>query len=332
MPQSTSQRAQKAQNRLFIFPYLFALITGLAACGGGDDGEPGPIPPTNQEIDTSTESIVNVTGDTTNAFDLGTFASTEAERAFDFQDAVVGLATTTNVHYCSSPDPLNVDTGNGNVTFIHVDEDPPGRSTNDSHTTNYNNCQSNTRVLNGSSSFTIVELVGVPFEPATAWTLTTTGTTDLTITFPTNERIVKSNYNFSSSTADGVQFTRSVNGTSEKTRTINSELRTSSSVFNLLRDWNMSTNAYTKEIDISRTGSFGTRARKTLTPLAGVGGPPETGILQLTDTAVTGEISITTYTALGGGNVLVEVDSNGDGVIDTTTETTWSALWQLNFI
>ncbi len=327
MPQSIPQRAQ---NRLFIFP-LFALITSLVACGGNDDGEQEPLP-NNQEIDTSTESLVNVTGDTTNAFDLGAFANTDVQRAFNFQDTVVGLATTTNVQYCSSPDPLNVDTGNGNVTFTHVDEDPPGRSTNDSHTTNYNNCQMGTRALNGSSSFTVVELVGVPFESATAWTLTTTGTTDLTITFPTNERTVKSNYNFSSSTADGVQFTRSVRGTSEKTRTLNSVLRTSSSVFNVLRDWNVSTNAYTKEIDISRTGSFGTRERKTLTPLAGVGGPPETGVLQLTDTTLTGETSMTTYTALGGGNVLVEVDSNGDGVIDTTTETTWSALWQLNFI
>jgi hypothetical protein len=272
-----------------------------------------------------------VTGDT-NIFDLGTFASAEVERAFKFQDAVVALATTTDVQFCSSPDPLNVDTGNGNITFIHVDEDPPGRSTNDSHTTNYNNCQSNTRVLNGSSSFTVVELTGVPFEPATAWTLTTTSTTDLTITFPTNERVVKSNYNFSSSTADGVQFTRLVNGTSEKATTINSVLRSSSSIFNFLRDWNIDTNAYVKEIDITRTGRFGTRMKKTLTPLAGAGGPPETGVLQLTNTAPTGEVSITTYTALGGGNVLVEVDSDGDGVIDTTTETTWSTLRRLNFI
>jgi len=170
----------------------------------------------------------------------------------------------------------------------------------------------------------------VPYTPATAWTLTTSAMTDITVIFATGDQVVKSNYDFSSNTADGIQISRSTNGSSTRSFNNGGTLRVSSSDFAVAVDRNIGTGAYVKNIDISRTSSFGSRMTKTLTPLAGVSGPPDTGVLQVTRTDSANATLITTYTALSGGNVRVNVDSDDDGVIDTTTDTTWAALWQLN--
>ena len=306
---------------------LVAAVFHLSACMSGA-GDSGTGDRNNNGTDASTGSIgsiVDINGDSSD-FDLITFTNTEVQNALKRQNEMDTLAISTDTFYCDSPDPILIDTGNGSVTYTHVDEDPPGQSTNDSYSTTYDNCNQITRSINGFSSFTVNDQTGIPYQPGTAWTLTTTFATSLTITFVNGEQVMDTNFTYSIGTVDGINFIRSALGNNMQSISFDGTSNVSSGNYEITVEFNNATGGYSRNINIIRSGNFGTRSTRTLSPLAGAGGPPETGVLQVTITTTTGETSVGTYTGLGGGNVLAEIDSDNDGIIDITQQITWAEV------
>lgn len=304
-----------------------AIAVNLGACSGSTDDNDAPSAKTDNDPENNQPigGIVDIRGDN-NAFDLLAFTDNETENALANQNELGILATTTSTYYCNSPDPMNIDAGFGSISYTHVDEDPPGQSTGDSYSTVYDNCDQVTRSMNGFSSFTIDEQTGIPYQPGSAWTLTTTAATDLTLLYANGEQVIQADLTYSTGTADGVVFTRSVNGTNSQSIMFDGIGNSSSGIYTISIDSNITTREYSKNIDISRTGAFGVRMTKTLQPLVGINGPADSGILQITTTNPAGQTSVATYTGLGGGAVLEEIDLDNDGVIDSSQETTWAAV------
>ncbi len=84
---------------------------------------------------------------------------------------------------------------------------------------------------------------------------------------------------------------------------------------------NLATNQYTMTLS-GVVGSFGTFRVSTPIALQGVGdGDPTVGVLK-----IEGADSSMTVVPQSDGHVRLDVDSNGDGVTDTTINTTWAAL------
>ncbi|MBI3774617.1 MAG: hypothetical protein HY273_03530 [Gammaproteobacteria bacterium] len=276
-------------------------------------------------VDTSTTDIADATN-------YATLAADEVQHALNYAD-LQGVAVTT-VYYCSSPAPLTTDTGKGSISVTVNDVDPAGRSTGDSYTTTYNQCVQFGRTLDGSSTFTIDALTGVPYSPAPAiWSIATTAESNMTITSTTSSRTEKSKYTFSNGSTDGVTYTKVAEGTSTGSVTRAAVTTAQSSNFKMTLAENHNTNLYTHTMLVDRKGGArGDVLIETPAPLVGplgsFGRAPDSGSIKVTRTTVATATtpatkSITTITAIGGGNARVEVDSNGDGVIDTTTTVAW---------
>lgn len=305
-----------------------AVLISINGCmsGAGDDQIESSNSANNPNNHGNIGSIVDI-NDNQDSFDLITFTDAEVQNALHQQNQVDTLAVSTDTYYCNSPDPTAIDTGNGSITYTHVDEDPPGQSTNDSYATTYDNCNQGTRSIIGFSSFTVNEQTGIPYQPGTAWSITTTSATNLTLTFPNGEQVIDTSFTYSNGTVDGVTFVRTVLGSNSQSISFDGIGNSSSGIYDITRQNYTSTGEYSRDINISRSGDFGLRMTQTLTPLTGISGtPPESGVLQLTITTPTGVTSVGTYTGLGGGNVLAEIDSDNDGVIDSTQQTTWAGV------
>ena len=180
--------------------------------------------------------------------------------------------------------------------------------------------------MNGFSNFIVNEQTGIPYQPGTAWSVTTTSATNLVLAFINGEQIMDTTFTYSTTT-DGVTFVRSVAGNNTQSITFDGVGNASSSIYDITRQNNTVTGEYIRSINITRSGSFGLRMTQTLSPLIGISGtPPESGVLQLTITTPTGQTSVGTYTGIGGGNVLAEIDNNNDGIIDSSQQTIWAGV------
>lgn len=284
---------------------------------------PGCYAPQEQDKPSDTARGATDLADSTN---IAALAGDEVLLALSLGD-LQGLAVTT-VSYCNSPAPLITDTGNGSISVTVDDIDPPGRSAGDSYTTTYTNCVQFSRTLSGSSKFTIVTLTGDPTLPPPAiWSIATTAVSDLTITLATSSRTEKSSYSFTNGTLDGVAYSRVAAGTSSGSVTRAGVTTIQSGNFKNTLDSNYNLNTYTYTMLVDRKTGTGDVLIETPVPLAGTLGTlvksPTSGTLKVTRSTGT-TLSITTTTAIGGGNARVDVDSNGDGVIDSTSTVPWS--------
>ena len=283
-----------------------------------------------QAVDTSAP-----TTDIADATNYATLAADEVQHALNYAD-LQGVAVTT-VYYCSSPAPLTTDTGNGSISVTVNRADTTKPSVNDSYTTTYNQCVQFGRTLNGTSKFTIAALTGVPFSLAPAiWSIATIAESDMTITSTTSSRTEKSKYTFSNGSTDGVTYTKIAEGTSSGSVTrgpVTAPVTTTqSSNFKMTLADNHNTNLYTHTMSVGRKTDTRDVLIDTPTPLVGklgtFGTAPDSGSIKVTRTTVATATtpatkSITTITVTTGGNARVDVDSNGDGVIDSTSTVTW---------
>jgi len=246
-------------------------------------------------------------------------------------------AAATTVHFCSSPDPLNVDAGNGSVTYINNDIDPPGRSTGDNVETIYANCTHSVLltgevVIDGSIRYVVNDLHGAPAQ-TDVWNIDTTATANLTVSTPLASRTTTSNFNLQYGSTDGVVVTRAIKGDASYVQSIAGMQSEISRVYDAVYTEDKASQTYESRFDVTRENAgIGSKRYATTPALSGpVGQPPESGAMTVTE-AIAGVTSIVTITALGTGNVQVDTDSNGDGVIDQTEQTTWSdigRLWQV---
>lgn len=243
--------------------------------------------------------------------------------------AFSALVVTTDTFFCSSPDPANVDTGNGSITITRDDKDPAGRSAGDTVTTKFNNCVQFGQTLNGTRSNSVDALTGTPFAVA-PWSLSTTRSTDMTSAGTNRSTVEKSTSTVKVSSPDNLVNTQNVTGEGTTTTTRGTAApvtRNQKFTINTVTDLNTFTTK--KDLDIqSSTDTGATRSVKTVQPLQGsMGGPPDSGVLEIKEVdAAAGVNRLVRVTAQPNGQAQVEIDNNGDGTIDTTVTTSWFAV------
>jgi len=226
--------------------------------------------------------------------------------------------------------------GGGTMTQIVDDVDPVGLSTGDTRSTVYANCArdaAGVNITNGSRGFTTDEVIGTPFIDATWVSRSTMFRNNFvrTNTASGNSRTTDGSTTTGISITDNNLVSQQANGSGSTSRT-NATTSTSSNYdFNLDFNWDVTAQVYeivfNVNVESTNTQSTGSTVVTNI-PITGVlGQAPNAGQLtfqRLTDAVV---VSIVTGTAQADGTVLVEVDNNADGVIDTSTvETDWSGV------
>lgn len=238
------------------------------------------------------------------------------------------MAITTTTFFCSSPDPANVDTGNGSITITRDDQDPVGRSTGDSVTETFNACVQFNRTVSGTKTDTVVSMTGLPFVTA-PWNMETKRATNLTIDNTTRQTKEESTATVKAASVDGVTTQRGVTGTATVSVTDADGTTTRTRTFNVETTTNLSTLTLSKSFDVTSSVPGGrSLSTKTLAPISGsFGAAPDSGIIEIREQdAATGTNRIVRITAQPQGLALVEVDDNGDGVIETSVSVTWRAV------
>ncbi len=237
------------------------------------------------------------------------------------------LAITTTTFFCNSPDPQNIDAGNGSITSTVDDQDPLGISTGDSVTTTFNQCTQFGRTLNGTRTHTIDSLTGQPYV-TTPWSIETTRASDLTITASERTVSTKNVSTMIANSEDGVIITRSISGTGTRTVTNVNGSMTRDHDFTIITTQDFDLQTSTKSFSISGSrDNGGTRNINTVTPLTGsLGEPPTSGVVEIGETIPgVGLTSFIRITAQPDGQALIEIDRDNDGVMDLTVTVPWFA-------
>jgi len=228
-------------------------------------------------------------------------------------------------------------TGGGTMTRTVDDVAPPGPSTGDTRTTTFNNCVrglNGATTLNGSRGFSTDLAQGMPFVDPSWSTKTTMFRNNLVSENTNNGTSRTSNGNTSTEiivdAGGSIQQIATGNGSTARTN-INGQ---SSSNYNFSLDfsWDTIANTYNWNINIDVNSNSieqqGT-VLSTLTPVTGSSGQgPTSGQLSVTKSSNGTTTNIVTLTAQLDGSVLVETDSNADGIVDTSViEANWSSVF-----
>jgi len=329
MKQSTAQQL-----------WLYSAIMALNACGGGGTGITTPnersLTETPQEPSQSLTQAEALRLANDEVATLAEFSgapsgdATSIEGVIDtFNTSTMGavgtLAVTTSTFFCSSPDPQNVDTGNGSVTITNDDQDPPGRSTGDTVTTAFAQCNQFGSIVNGSTSNKINLVTGEPFVTA-PWVIDLTRTTDLSRTGTSRSSTNKSTSSSRSESTDGVVIVSTSTGQGTRSRTDAAGVKTDfTSQFSSKSTTDLNQQTKTSEFDMTSVEGTSTRTAKTATPIAGpLNGAPTSGVIEIKETdSAAGVNRLVRVTMQTDGTALVEIDSNGDGTVDQTFTAPW---------
>ena len=127
---------------------------------------------------------------------------------------------------------------------------------------------------------------------------------------------------------DGVTYSSLAEGVSNESVRRGDTTKTQTNAFTIKVTDNLNTGMYEQTILVKKKGDKLEVLIETPTPLIGalgtLGDAPDSGSIKITRTNSDGDKSITTITALANGKARVDVDRNGDGVIDKTTTVAWS--------
>ena len=231
--------------------------------------------------------------------------------------------------------------GGGTRTTIIDNQAPPWPSQGDLNTVVYDNCLNGGTTINGQRSSLVEVMVGNQFID-TDWSLKTTLTRDITRTANVTGNVssvvgqssesmtVTNNTNYVQvSTGNQVNIRPNSGSNSGPNTGINVNVEDTVS-HNITYAWeDVPTGAYQWDFEVRTTSTnpiFPDAVTKSLVTLSGPNNqPPETGKIEITKTQ-TDVINVTTITALGAGAVLIEVDVDNDGIIDSSVESTWSQV------
>lgn len=218
--------------------------------------------------------------------------------------------------------------GGGTVTDTQDNVPPPWYSEGDSYTTTYAACVVGDTQTDGSQSYSVDVLQGQPYIDV-SWSSGTTIARDLTRTNLVTGDVSYAIGSMSESltVVDNIQFTQVTAGESNRNWFNNGVEQVGVESYNVTYAWDENTQIFQWDFVVSSTNmALGDSSAQTVTTLTGtIGQPPEQGSFTTSKTSF-GTTTTSTITAIGGGNVLVETDSDGNGVIDLTSETTWNQL------
>ncbi|MFQ5468685.1 MAG: hypothetical protein ACE5EH_00115 [Gammaproteobacteria bacterium] len=197
-------------------------------------------------------------------------------------------------------------------------------SANDTFTITFNNCVDATSTANGTASLTGFNLTGDPSLPGTIWSMTSTFTfTNLQITEAGETISTNGSMRFNSASTNGALETATIT-TSSLTITDGSETVI---LDNLTIDTTLDTNTLATTLTFNGVVDSSIDGRVTVTTITTLQG------LDTDDYPGTGAIKVSganntsvTLTAVDNTNVRLAVDADGDGITDSTINTTWTAL------
>lgn len=305
--------------------------TGGGSTGGGSSATPVALSTTNASaaaaavadaaflVTGTSEPLANVpTGvvvSSGGSFKLNEFLSTQLHTLNSVKGSItptpVGVQTTTT---------LNCSLG-GTLSIGLNDADNSGAaSTGDTFTLTFASCNEDGAILNGSISASNLVLTQTS---STAYAFSGLITiSNLSYVDGFDSGALTGSMTFSESSSDSITVTTTLNISS--LAATGSETLTITNLATTIVQ-NTATGAYSLSIASGTVNSAklgGTVTITTLTPLQAVGAAyPHAGSLK-----ITGASSSITLTALSSTNVRILVDSNNDGVTDSTINTTWTAL------
>lgn len=325
---------------------LGVLVCGLAACGGGGGGgtTPGTISTVFPALALTAANAVEVSGevattgdDTIGAGEIGTdiitgvVVDTAESPALSAVarwslDTVQGLrdnlaASVTGVIVSDTV----ACSGGGSISVTWDDADNNSVfSSGDTFSMTFNNCIEMGVTIGGALALSGFVINGDP-NVDIAWNMSAAFTfTALTINDGTTSERIDGNMSYSIATLNGDDFDVAISGTQLVYRegVYTTTLRNYSYGYTEEISSGLFSLEYAGTMDI---GSLSGRVSfTTTTPFTG------TAILDNWPTAgvllITGDNSTITVEALGGDNVRLSIDSNGDGGVDQTLDTTWTAL------
>lgn len=317
-----------------------AVLGLLAGCGGGGGGggnnnNGGPITAQNapvvasaaqSAIDDSSSGgavgtdffVASVSGGPAKDFSLAELAIDQVVR-FRSKSQSAGLVTPAATVGC---------TDGGSVTDVFSNNDTnPEFTAGDTLSLTFDNCVEGGIFIDGRLTLALTSLTGDPAGFASDYSLT------IAIMF--NNFVV--NGDGQSSEIDGSLTVSASRSGNTETVTVSSSSLTFRdtgipsnpvrvlSGFSVTEIYNDTTGSYTISVtgtlNDSRVG-FNVMAT-TITPLASDGfSNPTSGSIRLT----AGDGTSVTLTATGGDTVRLDVDTNGDGTIDSIINTSWTAL------
>ena len=320
---------------------VFLLAGSLVACGGGGGGGGGGGS-SSSPLSINSSNAGQVASEAYGAADL---AVTGATSTTDMVTFSVGTASSPTFNLRKFADdylqrmrsrgssqmvtaqavhdyPYDCESGNLNDSWNDADNNFVD-SAGDSYSTTYNNCVEGGITMNGGVSATLGTLAGDTF-----------GDYQISGSFSFNNLSIS--YSGFTVTIDGdMTYSASRTGSDVSATLQISSLTTadpsgSSAIANATLQYSLNESTlaylYTISATLSGTAIGGQVTVATTTPFAGTGaGYPESGSMRVTGAGG----SSVTVTAIGGASVRLDVDSNGDGVVDSTSTTTWAALESL---
>ncbi|MDH5546667.1 MAG: hypothetical protein OEZ43_13820 [Gammaproteobacteria bacterium] len=218
--------------------------------------------------------------------------------------------------------------GGGTLTDTQNNEPPPWYSQGDSYITTYSACVTGDTQVDGTRSYIVDVLTGQPYVDV-SWSTGTTIARDIRRTDLISGQVsyAKGSMSELMAVVDGVQYTQILAGSSDRNWFNNGQEQIGIEAYEVTYAWDETTQLFEWDFKVQSNGPVtGESAAETVQTLRGtLGQPPESGQFRSAKTS-SGVTSVSTITAIGGGNVLVETDSDGDGIVDNTTETTWRLL------
>lgn len=306
---------------------------GSGSGGGGGGGSSAPLSITSSNAG-QVASEAYATGDlavsgATRTTDMVTFSATAASsstfnlrsfadnylqrpRVRGSSQRVTPQQVWDNVWPCS---------GGGTLTDTWNDADDNfDDSAGDSYSTTYSNCVESGVSMNGGVTVTLATMVGDTFA-------------DYQISGSFGFNNFSTRYSGLSVTINGGMTYSASRIGSNVSATLQIPLLTTTSTSGgstitnatLQYSLNEGTRAYSYTIAATLNGTSigGQVTITTIAPFAGAGAAyPVSGSVRVTGAAD----SSVTMTAIGGGNVRLDVDINGDGVVDSSSTMTWAAL------
>ena len=333
--------------RIFKLSVLLSMVSLVAACGGGGGGgsssSAAPPPVTSAAVAITAANAATAAGAIDNSLVFATGAGTQAARAptaavvtvtgnqfniaefsntvFQTIESLRGQLTPTAIGAIITKS--SACSGGGSIDVALDDIDNNGvLSTGDTLTLLYNNCTVSGITVSGGlsiSGFTSVK-------PSTA-AFTTTGRisfNSFAYSDGTTTGTINGTIDFSVSTSDGNIVNSTISNGSLSVAKPGATLTLSGYSINQTK--NGSTGAYTLSASGTVTSSAlgGTVTFTTTTPYQGTGtANPSSGAIKITGA---GSSSVT-LTALDSTNIRLDVDANGDGIVEPPPiSMTWAML------
>lgn len=320
-----------------VYAIIFLLLVSLAACTSkSSSGLDKPEPAKPSEYVPSVNLLALASSDSAelqkpwNAKDATLLSMARAiPPQSNVPGAIPGLppgvfpdSTTETVIACP---------GGGTQTSINENVSPPWFSQGDTNTTVYDNCVRGDTTINGSRITSVDVMIGQQFiDPD--WKLETSLTRDITRSnnLTGESSAVKGFSSESMEVTNSTNFRQITNGDWTSIRPNNGVEVSDIITYTINYAWEETPGGsyqWDFEVQASSTnpmlGSSSTVSLQTLTGLNNQA--PETGKIKIIKT-FSDTSSVTYITALGSGAVLIETDTDNDGVIDTSVESTWSQV------